>query len=588
MDDIRAIGYGRSSDDKQEASCGQQREWAERKAAALKLGLTAWHQDEGVPGDVLDRPGLESLFADLGRHQKARRPVPVLLVFDQDRLSRATSWATGGLMETLVRHGVERIVTATEEVDLFDDGDRAIYGIKQDLNKRGYAKQLSKNVSRGMAALAADGWWTGGHPPYGYAIDGARRQRLLVFGPPGEVEAVRELFRLAALGTYTLPELAQLANQKGWPLPAASARRQRRRSDARWTAYTVGHILHQHVYVGLIRYGKKRKGKYHHATGDGPVERRGPSQAKAPPLVAKGRHEPLVDQATFDRVQAVLAARRVGDRRGHPRPGVYAFTGRLVCDRCGKVMQGRTQDGFHGYVCSTWRQGEGCDRNSVKESVLLDQVAELLVRELSTRATLRELRRRLETQRSGRGETLKLAVEKGRKHVADLAAQVEDGGGRLLTISADLVPLAEKKLRQQVRELELARADLGEMEKQAAAAQAEDHNVDELLDRLAALPAILKNADADKRNRVVQLAVASIRLRFDAHDTPSGRRMTKWTGATVRLRGQGPSYEMTVHGGEARRARGPGAGPSARRMLGSGSTPPARSGRTCGRGSGRS
>src|SRR5262249_26357310 len=154
--------------------------------------------------------GLEALFDDLARFQKARRPVGVLLVFDQDRLSRATSWATGAIMQRLTDFGVERLITATEEVDLYDDGSRAIFGLKQDLTKRGYAKALSKSVSRGMARLAAAGYWTGGHPPYGYRIAGEKRHRRLVPGPAEEVEAVRELFRVAAEGVLATGALAEL------------------------------------------------------------------------------------------------------------------------------------------------------------------------------------------------------------------------------------------------------------------------------------------------------------------------------------------------------------------------------------------
>ncbi len=555
MPALRCAAYARSSDDKQEASCPQQREWAGGKARALGLELALYEQDEGVAGDVLDRPGLEALFAGLGREQRAGRPITALLIFDQDRLSRATSWATGAIMERPMRLGVERLVMATEEVDLYDDGGRAIFGLKQDLNKRGYAKQLSKNVSRAAASLASAGWWPGGPAPYGYRVAVENGHCLLVLGPAGEVGAVRELFRLAAGGRHTLPGLARLANERGWPVPPASARLQRGR-EPRWTEYTVGHVLHNEAYAGLIRYGRRRKGKYHQAAEGGPIERRGPAQEKAPPIVTKGRHEPMIDRATFDRARAALAARQVGRRGGRPRPLAYAFAGRLVCDRCGRVMHGRAQDGFQGYVCSTYRHGEGCARNSVAEGELVSKVADLLVAELSTDRTIRELRKRLEAQRSGRGETLRLAAEKGRQHVAGLAKRVEAGGRRLLSVEEDLLPEAQKELRRLKAELETAQADLAEVEKQAAAAGAEQADVDELLARLSGLPALLRDADAEKRCRVVQLAVASIRLRFDVKAGPSGRKLTRWTGATVRLRGNGPSYEMTLGGCDAPVPRG--------------------------------
>jgi DNA invertase Pin-like site-specific DNA recombinase len=553
----RAAAYGRSSDDKQDASCGQQRLWAAGKAAALGLELVAQEEDEGVPGDRLDRPGLERLFAKLERHQKARRPVAVLLAFDQDRLSRATSWATGAIMERLMRLGVERLVTATEQIDLYDDGARAIYGLRQDLEKRGYAKSLSKNVSRGMAMHAAAGRWPAGEPPYAYRVAGVRHNHYLVPGPPEEVEAVRELFRLAAEGVLTLPDLARVANERGWPLPAATARRPPKRGGPpRWTDYTVGHILHHPAYVGTIVYGRRRRGKYHQAAEGEPLARRGPGQAKAPPIVRENCHEPLVDRETWERAQAAVARRQVGRKAGRPRPQEYLFSERLICDRCGAEMQGRHQDGFHGYVCSTYRRGEGCSRNSVSEADLVDRVAALLARELSRPATLKRLRAQLEAKHSGRGDTLRLAVERGRAHVAELEKRYEAGGNRLLEVSKDLVPLVEKQLRQVKAELDAARHDLDEVERQATAGHAEVADVEELLSRLSALPELLRRAEPEERARVVRLAVASARLRFEVKAGPKGKQWTRWTGATVALRGDGPTYEMTLGGCDAPAPRG--------------------------------
>ena len=557
MPQLFAVAYGRSSSDKQEASCPQQKEWAVRKAAALGAELVGWHEDDGIPGDRLDRPGLEKLFADLEQAQKARRPVAALLVFDQDRLSQATSWATGAIMERLMRLGVERLVMATEEVDLYDDGGRAIFGLKQDLNKRGYAKQLSKNVSRGMASLAAAGRWTGGTAPYGYRIAGEKRQRHLVPGPALEVEAVKELFRLAALGVLSTAALARLADERGWPVPPASLLRQRPAGKApRWGAKTVGWLLRQPVYRGVIRYGRRRLGKYHQAVEGEPLERRGPSQQAAPALVREECHEPLIDRATFDRVQGVLTSRRVEARGGRRRPEGYAFSGRLVCGQWGAVMQGRSEHDFHGYVCSTWRSGGGCSRNGVQEHDLLERVALLLERELSTPATIKRLRKRLEANRTGRGETLRLAVERGRKHVAELERQVEAGGKRLLAIDADLVPVVQNELRRTKSELDAARADLEQIERQAASCHAEERDVEELLARLSALPKLLRDAESEKRCRVAQLAVAAIRLRFDVRQGSSGRKHSRWTGATVSLRGGGRDYEITLPSGAEYRAGG--------------------------------
>jgi hypothetical protein len=377
------------------------------------------------------------------------------------------------------------------------DSGRAIFGLEQDLGKRGYVKSLSRNVSRAMAKVAADGRWTGGSPPYGYRVgpDGH-----LVPGPAEEVEAVRELFRLAAQGGLSTWSLARVANERGWPVPAASALRQRgRRNPPEWNANGIGFILRNPVYRGTIRYGRKRHGKYHQATAQGPVERRGPNQPSEPPLYREGCHEPLIDLATFERVQAALTSRRMGNRIGRRRPADFAFSGRMFCDKCGGLMQGRHKGNFHGYVCGTWNSGKDCSRNSLSEDVLLEQIAALLVRELSKPATLVRLRERLEAQRAGCSDTLKLALERGRQHVAELEAKLAAGGRRLLEISPDLVSLVEKELRRLEGELQTARSDLAEVEKESAARLADEPDIEALLSRLTDLPALLRNAEPERR-----------------------------------------------------------------------------------------
>jgi DNA invertase Pin-like site-specific DNA recombinase len=581
-----AEAYARSSTDKQETSCPEQLAWAARKAKDAGLNLVKSFADHGVPGDRLDRPGLEKLFADLERRQRAGRPVPVLLVFDQDRLSRGTSWAAGAIMERLTRLGVERLVTASRELDLFDDTVRAVFGLEQDLGKRAYVKSLSRNISRAMPRLAEKGCWNGGSPPHGYRVAGAKYDRHLVPGPAEEVEVVRELFRLAAQGTLTPWALARLANERGFAVPAASVLRQeikrrkaekplrerletatgaaRERLEAdlaalheklapRWTGYTVGWILRQPVYLGIIRYGRRRKGKYHEATADGPVEKRGLSQPAAPPQVREGCHDALVDRPTFDRVQAVLASRRLDRHAGRRRPHDFAFSGLLTCACCEGVMQGRHKGKFHGYVCSTWRNRRGCSRNGIGESDLLDIVCALLDRELSKPATLARLRKELESLQSGCGAVLRATLEKGRQHVAELEQKVEAGESRLLEVSRDMLPKAENQLRRLLAELEAARAELADVEAQVAA-QPPQEDIDAAMARLADLPRLLAEADPEARSGVVQVVVKQISLRFDVHTGPSGRKMSTWTGGSLVLRGNRPSYKITVLTGDDCRA----------------------------------
>jgi DNA invertase Pin-like site-specific DNA recombinase len=455
------------------------------------------------------------------------------LAFDQDRLSRATSWATGAIMTRLIELGVERLVTSSKDVDLLDDTQRAMFGIEQDLSKRAYAKSISRNVCRGLVNSAQAGYWPGGPPPYGYCATGPKKQRVLIRGPELEATAVEELFRLADAGELGVDALAKIANERGWPVPERA--RQKRCSE--WRQSTVYRILTNPVYIGMIRYGHRRQGKYHHAVVGEPLERRGRNQKTPPALLVKGQHEGLVDPAVFNRVNAKFKLRpfgKVGRRRSY-----FAFGQKLICDCCGLPMVGSSRQEL-GYVCSTYNNYGKCARNRIHEEELLERVVELLARELNTPATLRRMRKHLEAARSGRGETLRLAVERGQAHVAALAKKVKKVTDRLLIISDDLVPVVENELRSQRAELEHAQKDLADLEAQAAQAQVEDRDIEEALAQLEALPQVLAEAGREERGRIVRGFIVSIRLRFDVTLSPkTGRRRSHWTGGTVTLHGTG-------------------------------------------------
>jgi DNA invertase Pin-like site-specific DNA recombinase len=533
----RAAAYARSSDDKQEASCGQQLAWARQKAEVCGLELAVIRFDDGVPGDVIDRPGLEALFADLARHQKAGQPVTKLLLFDEDRLSRATSWATGPIIDRLMGHGVEWFVLPGRELDLWDDMTRTMYGVQQDLGRRAYVKGMSRNISRALGNLGAAGKWCGGSPPYAYRVSGEKYNYHLVPGPAGEVEAVRWLFAEAARGVLSARKLAELAEGCGWPAPVASTRR---RKTPGWTGRCVLRILRSRVYLGVIRYGKRRTGKYYHAVPGEPHEKRGRTKVPLPVTEKAGCHEPLIDAATFEAAQAALDSRRFEQRAGHPRPGGYAFSGKLVCAACGGVMHGSKG----GYICSTWKVTGECARNGIAEDMLTVRVATLLARELDSPATLARMRGRLEARRTACGAVQREALEKGRKQVAELEAQIVRGNRRLLSVDDDLLPGAQAELRRLKAELATAQGDLGTLERTAAAAVAEQQDVETVLARLSELPAILRTADAQQRARVVRAAVENIVMRFTAKRSPRGYQMTRWLGGTVTLRGGGAPCEL--------------------------------------------
>jgi hypothetical protein len=100
-----------------------------------------------------------------------------------------------------------------------------------------------------------------------------------------------------------------------------------------------------------------------------------PRRSKEP--VNRGRHEPLVDWALFQRVQELRRARASTHHPGRPSGG-YALSKLLVCHRCGSKMHGSVggRRGERRYYCSRRKQDASCDQGIVKAEPLEEALAD--------------------------------------------------------------------------------------------------------------------------------------------------------------------------------------------------------------------
>lgn len=137
-----------------------------------------------------------------------------------------------------------------------------------------YRDQVSEKVKASLYAKVNAGYFPA-LPPVGYMNvhkpEAADRFAQRVIEPhPVMAPLIKELFQLYATGLYSVFDLTDLMNgrgmrsYKGFPLSASR----------------VFDLLKNRVYIGEVRWGKA--------------------------FCKEGKHEPLIDEATFNRVQAVL------------------------------------------------------------------------------------------------------------------------------------------------------------------------------------------------------------------------------------------------------------------------------------------
>ncbi len=206
-----------------------------------------------------------------------------------------------------------------------------------------YTEQQSVDVREGLARRVQEGWFVG-KAPYGYR--NIRKDGRCV----SEVDAaaaatVRRVFHLYAYQPLTLDALRDRLHHEGVTYRPSSPSFNRTKLHA---------MLTDRSYIGEIPF----KNQWY-----------------------PGKQEPLVDRATWDRVQALL-----GDKVYHAHQMTYAGDA-MTCAHCGRAITGerktkRTKSGDQHYVyyrCSGYT-APGHPRIRVTEAELDRQVLALFGR----------------------------------------------------------------------------------------------------------------------------------------------------------------------------------------------------------------
>lgn len=281
-----------------------------------------------------------------------------LYVYKYDRLGRAAE--THVLVEDLEQHGVE-VVSVTEGTNALARGVQLVVAAD-------YSRVLAERTRAGLVQRHRDGCWTGGPPPYGYRIvqseDGKKRLAI----HEEEAKTVRFIFEAYLSESIGLKEVARRVRARGVPT----------RLGGPWGFGTVRSILTNSMLVGEVRY-LRRCFNLDRSTG-----RRVPRWTdEEHHVVNRDESLRIIDDETFERVQAQLAANRVN--RPREAKQVRPFTRHLFCAGCGNVFYARKSSnakGTYRYYACGHRQSHGpeaCNnRASIREDRLMARVQDAM------------------------------------------------------------------------------------------------------------------------------------------------------------------------------------------------------------------
>ena len=303
--------------------------------AAKEKGYTdtIFFVDDGITGTTMNRPGFQKMLRAIEAGY-----ISAVFVKDLSRLGRNYIEVGRLTEEYLPLHDV-RLVAVSDGVDS-DEGEDDFTPFKNIMNEY-YAKDISKkrrivNKMKGNAGIPLS------PPPYGY-IKNPDDPRFWVIEPEATA-VVRRIYQMTLDG-YGLAEIATALGTDGIVNPTYYWRsRGVNRSGSKstveptkWGHTTVKKILTLQEYCGdVINFKSYSKSYKMKKRIENPEENR---------AIFLNVHEPIIDRATWEKVQALTQ----GTRRKRPKvtqePSV--FSGYLKCPECGGNLNFHFNQGNH-------------------------------------------------------------------------------------------------------------------------------------------------------------------------------------------------------------------------------------------------
>jgi site-specific DNA recombinase len=434
---LRAALYLRVSTARQaehDVSIPDQRKQGEAYCLSRGLELVDTFVEAGASATNDRRPEFQRMI-EAGTSKPA--PFDVVVVHSFSRFFR-DHFELEFYVRKLAKNGV-KLLSITQEMG--DDPMHVMMRQIMALFDEYQSKENAKHVLRALKENARQGFWNGSLPPIGYRVvaaeqRGAKVKKKLEIDPL-HADTVRLAFKLALEGDGTSGPMGVKTITKH-----LNERRIFTRDGGRWGIGTVHRLLTRPTYAGRHEFNKRGKSKELKPAGE----------------VIAVEVPPIIDQVTFDAVQAHLKARN--PKVAHPQVvgGPTLLTGLIHCAKCGGAMTIRTGKGgrYRYYTCSAKaRQGPtACEGMTVPMEKLDDLVAGHLEERLLDPDRLEEVLAAVLDRRQERSD-------RRREHIAELnkrAAETELRLKRLYdAIESGVADLDDPALKDRIDGLKATR-----------------------------------------------------------------------------------------------------------------------------------
>ena len=319
--------------------------------------------DDNVSGMHFNREGIDKIYEAVEAGS-----VEAIIVKDLSRLGRHRT-QTALFIDYLREHDV-RVLSATENIDTFNENDDLIIGFKGLVNDF-YARDGSRRVRTGYRQKQKEGIVT--IPPFGYFKDKNTKKIVIV---EEAAETVRLIFS-AYVGGSGMKAIARTLNEQRRKTPALVQLELLNKSlpstqdgilkKYLWDATMIARILRDESYVGTLICHKSERNKINKTFRYTEPEERFRHENYLPPIITP---------ELWNQAQMMLSERKRLNVRAAPSQEILRYSGLLRCEDCGRAMFGKRIHLKSGervvYACSTYnRYGkEHCSQHQIEEAAL--------------------------------------------------------------------------------------------------------------------------------------------------------------------------------------------------------------------------
>jgi site-specific DNA recombinase len=395
-----------------------QREAGHSRAREIGTAVLEEFIDPGKSAKSIEH---RQAFAEMIAYLRANPNVRYVIVYALSRFAR-NRYDDAMMMVTLEKLGV-RLVSATERNLDDTPAGKAMHGMIAVFNEYQVLVQ-GEDIKYKMGQKAKQGG-TLGVAKFGYEnirVKHNGREIRTIAVDAERAPFVKMAFELYATGTYGFNDLRDALTDAG-----CRTRGNRRYGPRPISIHALGKMLRDRYYLGYVEY-------------DG--------------TEYPGRHEPLIDQELFDKVQKVLYGERgAGTRK---RKHDHYLKGTIWCARCRRRLiyfptTGKTGQEYVYYVCRGVQEGD-CDLPSLPlakvERVVIDHYVHAALPERHRHA-LERIAAEASTDSRDAIKTIQKAL---RRQLADLDAQEN----RLLDLLGD-PDWPQDKLKLRMRDIREAK-----------------------------------------------------------------------------------------------------------------------------------